>query len=231
MILRRVISHFRKQEWTAIGLDFLIVVVGVYIGIALGNWNQARAAEARREQIVVALITDLRDAAGAQQGFVTRIQNGMVDWRAAFEAGELPPPFYLRIEGSDTAPKTWETLQQMQLTDMFDPATIFDLGFYYSELDGVGQRYIRYITFVETHVLPNLKRDPAVFYAVDQSALLPEYEANMDRMEDYGRESARLRAWADCLVYRLEAKRSFKQTCRRASYVLDGMPTTPEAAP
>ncbi len=29
MILRRVIAHFRKQEWTAIVLDFLIVVVGV----------------------------------------------------------------------------------------------------------------------------------------------------------------------------------------------------------
>ena len=28
MILRRVIKHFRQQEWTAIFLDFLIVVVG-----------------------------------------------------------------------------------------------------------------------------------------------------------------------------------------------------------
>jgi len=28
MILRRVIEHFRKQEWTAIAIDFLIVVVG-----------------------------------------------------------------------------------------------------------------------------------------------------------------------------------------------------------
>jgi hypothetical protein len=29
MILRRIISHFRKREWTAIGIDFVIVVVGV----------------------------------------------------------------------------------------------------------------------------------------------------------------------------------------------------------
>jgi hypothetical protein len=28
MILRRVIKHFRNQEWTAIFLDFLIVVIG-----------------------------------------------------------------------------------------------------------------------------------------------------------------------------------------------------------
>ncbi|PHS21098.1 MAG: hypothetical protein COA84_16145, partial [Robiginitomaculum sp.] len=33
MILRRVIKHFRQQEWTAIFLDFLIVVVGVFVGL------------------------------------------------------------------------------------------------------------------------------------------------------------------------------------------------------
>lgn len=43
MILRRVIEHFRKQEWTAIFLDFLIVVAGVFIGIQVANWNAARA--------------------------------------------------------------------------------------------------------------------------------------------------------------------------------------------
>ena len=42
MILRRVIAHFRKQEWTAIALDFLIVVVGVFVGIQVSNWNAAR---------------------------------------------------------------------------------------------------------------------------------------------------------------------------------------------
>ncbi len=42
MLLRRVIEHVRKQEWTAIAIDFAIVVVGVFIGIQVSNWNQAR---------------------------------------------------------------------------------------------------------------------------------------------------------------------------------------------
>lgn len=42
MILRRVIVHFRKQEWTAIALDFLIVVIGVFVGIQVSNWNESR---------------------------------------------------------------------------------------------------------------------------------------------------------------------------------------------
>ncbi len=42
MILRRVIKHFRNQEWTAIFLDFLIVVVGVFVGLQVQNWNEQR---------------------------------------------------------------------------------------------------------------------------------------------------------------------------------------------
>lgn len=42
LILRRVIQHFRNQEWTAIGIDFVIVVFGVVIGILVANWNENR---------------------------------------------------------------------------------------------------------------------------------------------------------------------------------------------
>lgn len=42
MLLRRVIEHVRMQQWTAIAIDFVIVVVGVFIGIQVSNWNQAR---------------------------------------------------------------------------------------------------------------------------------------------------------------------------------------------
>lgn len=42
MLLRRVIDHVRTQNWFAIFLDFLIVVVGVFIGIQVSNWNAMR---------------------------------------------------------------------------------------------------------------------------------------------------------------------------------------------
>lgn len=43
MLLRRVIEHVKTQNWTAVGLDFFIVVVGVFIGIQVANWNEARS--------------------------------------------------------------------------------------------------------------------------------------------------------------------------------------------
>ncbi|WP_412061318.1 hypothetical protein [Rubrivirga sp. IMCC45206] len=39
MILRRIIQHVQDQNWTAIAIDFVIVVVGVFIGIQVSNWN------------------------------------------------------------------------------------------------------------------------------------------------------------------------------------------------
>ncbi|MBI1391943.1 MAG: hypothetical protein GC152_04300 [Alphaproteobacteria bacterium] len=42
MILRRVTQHVKDQNWFAVALDFIIVVLGVFVGIQLGNWNDAR---------------------------------------------------------------------------------------------------------------------------------------------------------------------------------------------
>ena len=61
MILRRVIEHFRKQEWTAIAIDFVIVVVGVFVGLQVSNWNAARADRALERIYVERLADDLRE--------------------------------------------------------------------------------------------------------------------------------------------------------------------------
>jgi hypothetical protein len=42
MLLRRVIEHVREQNWTAIAIDFVIVVIGVFVGIQVANLNEAR---------------------------------------------------------------------------------------------------------------------------------------------------------------------------------------------
>ena len=46
MILRRVINHMKNQEWTAIVIDFLIVVIGVFIGLQVQEWAADRAEKA-----------------------------------------------------------------------------------------------------------------------------------------------------------------------------------------
>ncbi len=68
MILRSITKHVRDQNWLAVGLDFLIVIIGVFIGIQVANWNDERRdaiAEAalldRLHEEFVRLEPDLRD--------------------------------------------------------------------------------------------------------------------------------------------------------------------------
>ncbi len=59
MLLRRVIQHVREQNWTAISIDFLIVVIGVFVGIQVANWNEERLEDQRARDFLVRLSGDL----------------------------------------------------------------------------------------------------------------------------------------------------------------------------
>jgi hypothetical protein len=60
MRLRRITEHVKAQNWFAVWLDFVIVVVGVFIGIQVANWNEARNERQRETQILREIATDLK---------------------------------------------------------------------------------------------------------------------------------------------------------------------------
>lgn len=42
MILRRLAQNLKEQNWTAISIEFVLLVLGVFLGIQVANWNEAR---------------------------------------------------------------------------------------------------------------------------------------------------------------------------------------------
>lgn len=53
MILRRFMQHLREQNWFAVTLDLMIVIVGVFLGFQVTAWNDGRAdQEALRQALV-----------------------------------------------------------------------------------------------------------------------------------------------------------------------------------
>lgn len=42
MILRRLAQNLKEQNWTAIAIEFVLLVLGVFLGIQVANWNEAR---------------------------------------------------------------------------------------------------------------------------------------------------------------------------------------------
>jgi hypothetical protein len=60
MILRRIVEHAKTQNWFAVTLDFFIVVMGVFIGIEVAGWNQARQDRQEERRYYGQLLVDLR---------------------------------------------------------------------------------------------------------------------------------------------------------------------------
>ena len=60
MLLRSITEHVKAQNWTAVALDFAIVVVGVFVGIQVSNWNDAANDRISERQALAALLEDFR---------------------------------------------------------------------------------------------------------------------------------------------------------------------------
>ena len=97
MLLRRITDHVKAQNWTAVGLDFLIVVVGVFIGIQVSNWNDARAQRAQEALYLQRLSQDF-------ELIITRLETGLGASRASVEAGQVLLEFIEASEAGGESP-------------------------------------------------------------------------------------------------------------------------------
>lgn len=60
MIVGRFSKQIRNHNWLAVWVDFLIVMLGVFLGIQASNWNQARQDREEERRYFAQLIEDLR---------------------------------------------------------------------------------------------------------------------------------------------------------------------------
>ncbi|MGH8122916.1 MAG: hypothetical protein ACREPT_09115 [Rudaea sp.] len=67
MIFRRFAGNLRKQDWTAVAVELVVVVVGVFIGLQASNWNDDRQTDAKAAIFTKSLTADLRDEAWGYQ--------------------------------------------------------------------------------------------------------------------------------------------------------------------
>jgi len=58
MLLRRISKHVNSQNWFAVAVDFVIVVVGVFIGLQFSNWNDERLMQERANILLERLEAD-----------------------------------------------------------------------------------------------------------------------------------------------------------------------------
>ena len=59
MILSRLAEHLRKQRWTSVAIELVIVVLGVFIGLQAQDWSRQRDNRASETRLVADLLADL----------------------------------------------------------------------------------------------------------------------------------------------------------------------------
>jgi len=92
MKLHRVAEHFRQLHWTMIVVDLVIVVVGVFIGMQVSNWNQQRVTDQQAAVFTARLKTDLRGEDWSYQFLLSYNREVLANANRAVEAVEGKVP-------------------------------------------------------------------------------------------------------------------------------------------
>ena len=81
MLLRRVMENLQEQNWLAVILDFLIVVLGVVAAFQLQTWGESRATQQRATQSLHQLYAESEDIlAEAVQNFDAATMPVLAAW-------------------------------------------------------------------------------------------------------------------------------------------------------
>ena len=71
MLLRSLTKHVTDQNWFAVFIDFLIVVVGVFIGIQVNTWNQNLNDKSDSNKYLQRLANDVKYSIGANRNQIS----------------------------------------------------------------------------------------------------------------------------------------------------------------
>ncbi len=80
MILRRLADAITKQNWFTVVLEVLIVVVGIFIGLQVDDWNEQRKDRARAEAYLGRIAADLETDVAA-------VADRMIFWQDVSDYG------------------------------------------------------------------------------------------------------------------------------------------------
>lgn len=208
-------SSFGFRSWKMLLAELVVVFLGVYGAFWVDNYRDQLGREERTKEVVAVLAQDLSDIVEVSGGFNDYMAKGLQEWSDDWLRGAKPAPFVFRIFGAEKPPlTTWEVVSQAQLAELLEPNLLYELGFYYNEISGLGDRYVRYAEFTEAEVLPLLITGSAAFYGDSGDRLLPRFEAHMDRLREYHKMSVEIVKWAECLRKRVLSVDSSDIICR-----------------
>lgn len=92
MILTNITRALREQNWLAVGIEFVIVILGVVVGFQVTAWNAARQDRALEQAYLERLADEfaaVQEELEDQQGDLTDAREQALDLIAALDAGDM----------------------------------------------------------------------------------------------------------------------------------------------
>ena len=94
MIINRLSTLIRRQDWSSLTIEMLVLMVGIFAGLQVNNWNEDRLEAQRLERQLLSLAEEMKDnirRLDAYQDQVTSIIEDMESFRGLFskDPGEV----------------------------------------------------------------------------------------------------------------------------------------------
>lgn len=88
MILQTLSKSLKEQNWTAIWIEFFLLVAGVFLGIRAANWNEQRTIDRQAKVFTERLREDLRVEAWRFAALNSYYEDVVVNAKATMDALE-----------------------------------------------------------------------------------------------------------------------------------------------
>lgn len=83
MILRRMAEAVREQNWFTVIIEVVVVVLGVFIGIQVDDWNSQRQTRAEEKRLASQLLDELTTAIATKETWIAETE---VQWHMLKDA-------------------------------------------------------------------------------------------------------------------------------------------------
>lgn len=188
-----------------LGLELLVVFIGVYMAFVLSEYEGRRDAMTRRNQIQSALVREIQGITSNTRRVATQLPRILADFDSAVAAGTRPAlePW---IEPVRVQTHMWQATLQSGAIDLFDVPTVSSLSEFYNELNAGFEQLSQLRDLSETVLIPTLGQSSDEFYDPVNN-LRPKYQWYPDGLERLSRLAASITAHGDSLVAALEESR------------------------
>lgn len=114
MILRRLKAHVEKENWFAVFLDFAIVVIGVFVGLQVANWNESRAEDRREQLYLERLDLEFDVVEDRINRAILAAENGQIAVDQLMKAHAIGPGAFPTPQGKGPGELFWESVTNVR---------------------------------------------------------------------------------------------------------------------